>query len=88
MYVCLCKGVTDRTVRETIRAGNHTAEDVARACGAGNGCGCCMQDIEELIDDELMAEADSGGPLARLRCRRRGMSVTFLHSQTGEASGT
>lgn len=49
MLVCLCKGVSDRTIRETIEDGADTIDAVAKACGAGSGCGACHDDIALLI---------------------------------------
>jgi bacterioferritin-associated ferredoxin len=50
MYVCLCQGVTDRTVRKAVRRGASTLDEVAVACGAGTGCGGCWGALEELIE--------------------------------------
>jgi bacterioferritin-associated ferredoxin len=41
MFVCLCKGVTERAVWGAIRSGARTVEDIGGACGAGTGCGSC-----------------------------------------------
>jgi len=38
MIVCLCKGVTDRTVRKLVRQGASSLHDVRLACSAG-ACG-------------------------------------------------
>ena len=49
MVVCLCQGVSDRTVRASIEAGAHTRQQVTQACGAGDGCGGCHRTIKTLI---------------------------------------
>jgi bacterioferritin-associated ferredoxin len=49
VYVCLCRGVTDRKVRKAIGRGAATVEEVGRACGAGTGCGGCHPEIEALL---------------------------------------
>lgn len=51
MYVCLCKGVSDRAVRTCIRSGASTVHQVGLACGAGTDCGSCRGMIRELIDE-------------------------------------
>lgn len=51
MYVCLCKGVSDRTVLATIRAGARTVNDVSKRCGAGTDCGACRGTIRDMIED-------------------------------------
>jgi bacterioferritin-associated ferredoxin len=50
MYVCLCEGVTDRTIRKAVRRGANTLEAVGAACGAGTGCGGCWDTLDELIE--------------------------------------
>ena len=52
MIVCHCNAVTDRTIRETIRAGASTCKAVARNCGAGVFCGGCMPEIHALLQAE------------------------------------
>jgi bacterioferritin-associated ferredoxin len=49
MYVCLCQGVTDRTIRRAVRHGAATVDEVGAQCGAGTGCGGCREALEELI---------------------------------------
>ncbi len=49
MILCICKVVTDKQVDAAIRAGAHTVEAVGEATGAGTGCGCCTQAIEDRI---------------------------------------
>ncbi|MBM4243564.1 MAG: (2Fe-2S)-binding protein [Deltaproteobacteria bacterium] len=49
MVVCLCQGVSDRSVRASIEAGARTRQQVTNACGAGDGCGTCHRTIKSLI---------------------------------------
>jgi bacterioferritin-associated ferredoxin len=56
MIVCLCRRVSDRTIRAAIREGAQTEERVAEMCGAGTCCGGCVPTISELIDDERAGE--------------------------------
>ncbi len=52
MILCHCKGVSDKSVRSAIQCGASSVRDVARACGAGTGCGGCRPLIQELIRTE------------------------------------
>jgi bacterioferritin-associated ferredoxin len=52
MYVCICARVRERELRAAIRAGADTEESVGDACGAGTGCGSCLDRICDLIDEE------------------------------------
>ena len=51
MIVCMCRGVSDRTVRALIAAGAQTPTEVRKACGAGSDCGKCCAMLAELLED-------------------------------------
>lgn len=61
MLVCHCNGVSDRTIRNVIRSGAETPVQVARACGAGAGCGGCIEAVRDLIHAECAQRTE--GPL-------------------------
>ncbi|HXF57709.1 MAG TPA: (2Fe-2S)-binding protein [Actinomycetota bacterium] len=71
MYVCLCRGVSDRAVLEAIRRGAATVDDVGRLTGAGTVCGGCRSAIEGLLRSEGAAGPSHGGD-ARAGPARRG----------------
>ncbi len=50
MYVCLCHGVTDREIRETIAEGASSVEEVAHCTGAGTRCGSCISQIAHMVE--------------------------------------
>lgn len=50
--VCGCFDVTEEKIREVVRNGAHTVEDVGDATSAGTGCGACQPRIQEIIDEE------------------------------------
>jgi bacterioferritin-associated ferredoxin len=52
LYTCICERVRECEVRAVIRRGACTEEAVGSACGAGTGCGTCLDRIGELIDEE------------------------------------
>jgi bacterioferritin-associated ferredoxin len=49
MVVCNCLAVRESTIREVIASGATTVEAVEAACGAGGDCGCCRDEIADLI---------------------------------------
>jgi bacterioferritin-associated ferredoxin len=51
MYVCLCKGVSERTVKSCIREGARTLKQVGMACGAGTDCGACRGVLRDLLEE-------------------------------------
>ncbi|MFA5882476.1 MAG: (2Fe-2S)-binding protein [Acidimicrobiia bacterium] len=61
MFVCLCGAVSDTKIRDAIRSGAHTADDVGEACDAGVQCGKCRTMIEAMILRELEQLVGPGG---------------------------
>jgi bacterioferritin-associated ferredoxin len=55
MFVCVCKAVTEQKVRECIADGATSREAVTKACTAGGDCGACHQQIEDMVEDHLIA---------------------------------
>ncbi len=49
MIVCLCRIVSDRTIRAAREAGAATVEAIGAATGAGTGCGCCRETIAKIL---------------------------------------
>jgi bacterioferritin-associated ferredoxin len=72
VIVCLCRGVSDRTIRAAIREGATTEDQVAEMCGAGSNCGGCQPTISELIEAEC--------------CEKRRVSLPVLVDFTEAAS--
>lgn len=51
MYVCICRAVTEESVRAAIEGGAETVEAVTAACCAGDDCGACHDVIEDMIEN-------------------------------------
>lgn len=70
ILVCRCLGVGDRQVRQAIREGARTPEEVGERCRAGTGCRSCRPDLWTLIDEELLAASSAPrgvtDPVARI----------------------
>jgi bacterioferritin-associated ferredoxin len=65
MIVCVCRAVSDRTVRAAISAGAGTVEQVGAACRAGTCCGSCRPQIAALlVEARAAAAAAEGAPAA------------------------
>ena len=66
MYVCLCLGVTDQQLRETVADGATSVEEVMYCTGAGTRCGTCRATVGAIVE-EALDELESTS--ARARCR-------------------
>ncbi len=49
MIVCLCRNLSQDAIHAQLDAGASSADDVARATGAGTDCGCCRGEVEEIV---------------------------------------
>jgi bacterioferritin-associated ferredoxin len=66
MYVCLCLGVTDHQLRETVADGATSPEEVMYCTGAGTRCGTCRATVAAIVEEEL---EDVETASTRSRCR-------------------
>ncbi len=57
MYVCLCRGITDRDIRNAIHEGANSLADIEQRLGAGTGCGGCRDFTSRLLEDSQRREA-------------------------------
>jgi len=52
--VCKCFGVTDTKIRRVVRENNlKTVAEVTNYCKAGGACSSCLDDIQQILDEEL-----------------------------------
>ncbi len=66
MIVCHCYGVSEVRVRESVRAGASSPEEVGRACFAGRGCGSCRARLAAVIEsagEEPSAASEPATPI-------------------------
>lgn len=66
MFVCLCNGVSEKTIRQVVREGASTIEQVGSCTGAGTCCGCCRSEVAAILlteGDRKTSSASTGlGP--------------------------
>lgn len=60
MFVCLCKGITDRQVEAAIEEGATTLGKLRKSLGVATQCGKCGITTKEILSDYLTASADAG----------------------------
>lgn len=51
MYVCVCRGITDRDIRKAMMDGATSVDDIEQRLGAGTGCGGCRDYTRRLLED-------------------------------------
>jgi bacterioferritin-associated ferredoxin len=61
MYVCICKGITDKDIEKAVITHSNTKE-VLRSLGVGSDCGQCVIEAIDLIrqnrNSPAMAKTD------------------------------
>ncbi|SNX58931.1 bacterioferritin-associated ferredoxin [Nitrosomonas ureae] len=53
MYVCICKGVTERALREAIYQGADRMRDLKACLGVTEQCGLCACHVKQVLDQTL-----------------------------------
>jgi len=49
MYLCVCRALSDRQVRQAVIEGAETVGAVFRACGTAPQCGSCMHRMRAYV---------------------------------------
>lgn len=45
MYICICKGITDKQIQEAVTSRNtNNPKEILKALGIGSDCGTCVED--------------------------------------------
>jgi NAD(P)H-nitrite reductase large subunit len=53
ILVCFCHGVPEPVIRQAIKDGAKTLEDVKKATRASTGCGGCTCEVERILAEAL-----------------------------------
>lgn len=53
MYVCLCKGITDRQIKAAINNGASSIGQLRKALGVASQCGKCGVATREILQESL-----------------------------------
>ena len=58
MYVCICKGITDKDISQAIEQGNHSFSSLRKQLGIATQCGQCACYVKEQLQAELPQAID------------------------------
>ncbi|HLV49178.1 MAG TPA: bacterioferritin-associated ferredoxin [Aliidiomarina sp.] len=59
MYVCLCKGVTDKDIEQAAEQGCRSLRELKNNFGLGSQCGRCTGHAREVLDAATQSAARS-----------------------------
>lgn len=51
MFVCICRAVTEDEVHEFCTEGARTVDAISDRCGAGEGCGTCLERLHSIVNE-------------------------------------
>lgn len=63
MYVCLCKAVTDKAIKQKVAQGVTTVRELKMCTGLGSQCGKCVCQAQQILHNELVRHADNCIPI-------------------------
>ncbi|ADT70395.1 MAG: bacterioferritin-associated ferredoxin [Pseudoalteromonas tetraodonis] len=58
MYICLCHGVTDKKIEQTIDDGATTMRELTKELKVGSQCGKCCCCTKKILNRKLIQIAD------------------------------
>ncbi|HAT41366.1 MAG TPA: (2Fe-2S)-binding protein [Rheinheimera sp.] len=53
MYICVCKAVSDKKIRQLVQEGATSMRELKQCLGVGSQCGKCIPAAQELLSDTL-----------------------------------
>ncbi|QUM78845.1 (2Fe-2S)-binding protein [Moritella sp. 5] len=57
MYVCICRGITDKQLIKSIDEGATTMKELSTELGIGNQCGKCCQCAKKVLHQTRLKQA-------------------------------
>jgi bacterioferritin-associated ferredoxin len=72
VLVCICHPTSDRELDAVIDDGARTVQEIGQRCGAGTGCGSCLEDLRDRLTSRGVngCPRDCAGDLVSLRSPR------------------
>ena len=58
MYVCLCKGITDKQIKLAIQDGANSMRQLNRCLGVGGQCGKCTRQARDILRESNESSAN------------------------------
>lgn len=51
MYVCLCRGITEKQIRQAATQQSCSMQELSKVMGVGMDCGTCLEYAAQLLQD-------------------------------------
>jgi len=56
MFVCICKAVSDKAIKQAIAEGADSIRDLKACLGVGSQCGKCVSQASQILHNELVKQ--------------------------------
>ncbi|GGW59606.1 bacterioferritin-associated ferredoxin [Alishewanella tabrizica] len=56
MFVCICKAVSDKAIKQAIAEGADSIRDLKARLGVGSQCGKCVCQASQILHNELVKQ--------------------------------
>ncbi len=61
MYICLCKNITDKQIKQCVSNGASSLNDVRKELGVATQCCKCLPEARSVVDEALLSQQRSLG---------------------------
>lgn len=56
MYICICKAVSDKAIKQAIANGADSVRELKAQLGVGSQCGKCVCQATQILHNELVKQ--------------------------------
>ena len=63
MYICVCKAVSDKRIRQLVDEGATSMRELKQCLGVGSQCGKCVPAAQELLTQTLLQQTKFSNPI-------------------------
>lgn len=56
MFVCICKAISDKTIKQAIADGAESIRELKSQLGVGSQCGKCLCQTQQILHNELVKQ--------------------------------
>lgn len=63
MYICVCKAVSDKRIRQLVDEGATSMRELKQCLGVGSQCGKCVPAAQELLTQTLHQQTKFSNPI-------------------------
>ena len=60
MYICICKGITEKMLLDQVSGFNRSEEQILKNLGIGDSCGSCVVDaVKKILENQSILDSKS-----------------------------